>query len=68
MVLNGALYYTACNIGLYKSSDPKNGKWEFVSKTFDVGDPDLFTDDDGRVYFRLCRVYGRGRFRMSSSM
>ena len=26
---------------------------EFVSKTFDVGDPDLFADDDGRVYLRL---------------
>jgi beta-xylosidase len=56
MVLNGALYHTARNIGLYKSSDPKSGKWEFVSKTFDVGDPDRFADDDGRVYLRRCRV------------
>ncbi|WP_321473572.1 family 43 glycosylhydrolase [uncultured Paludibaculum sp.] len=50
MVLDNALYYTACNIGLYKSTDPKSGKWEFVSQTFNVGDPDLFADDDGRVY------------------
>jgi hypothetical protein len=50
MALNDTLYYTACNIGLYKSTDPQSGKWEFVGKTFDVGDPDLFADDDGRVY------------------
>lgn len=50
MVLNNTLYYTACNIGLYKTTDPKSGKWEFVSQTFNVGDPDLFADDDGRVY------------------
>ena len=50
MVLNDTLYYTACNVGLYKSGDPKSGKWELVSRTFDVGDPDLFADDDGRVY------------------
>ncbi len=50
MVYNNALYYTACNIGLYKTTDPKSGKWEFVSQTFNVGDPDLFADDDGRVY------------------
>jgi len=50
MVLNGALYYTACNIGLYRTTDPKGGKWESLGKPFDVGDPDLFADDDGRVY------------------
>jgi hypothetical protein len=50
MVLDDTLYYTACNIGLYKSRDPQSGRWEFVSQTFDVGDPDLFADDDGRVY------------------
>lgn len=50
MELNGALYYTACDIGLYRTADPKSGKWQFVSQTFKVGDPDLFADDDGRVY------------------
>lgn len=50
MVLDGALYYTACNIGLYRTTDAKAGKWESLGKTFDVGDPDLFADDDGRVY------------------
>src|ERR1035441_10627656 len=50
MVLDHTLYYTACNIGLYKSGDPKGDKWELVSQTFSVGDPDLFADEDGRVY------------------
>jgi hypothetical protein len=50
MVYDGALYYTACNVGLYKSKAPKEGQWESVGKPFDVGDPDLFADDDGRVY------------------
>jgi xylan 1,4-beta-xylosidase len=50
MVLDGALYYTACNIGLYRAADPKTGKWESLGKPFDVGDPDLFADDDGKVY------------------
>ncbi len=50
MVYDGALYYSACNIGLYRSADPKSGKWEYLGKPFDVGDPDLFADDDGRVY------------------
>lgn len=50
MALGDTLYYTACNIGLYKTTDPNSGRWEFVSQTFNVGDPDLFADDDGRVY------------------
>jgi len=50
MAYGGALYYTACNVGLYRTSDPKGGKWEYIGKPFDVGDPDLFADDDGRVY------------------
>jgi xylan 1,4-beta-xylosidase len=48
--IGGALYYTACNIGLFRTTDPKGGKWESIGKPFDVGDPDLFVDDDGRVY------------------
>ena len=37
MVLDGALYYTACNIGLYRAADPKTGKWESLG-------------NDGKVY------------------
>jgi xylan 1,4-beta-xylosidase len=50
MAYDGALYYSACNIGLYRSKSPKDGQWEYLGKPFDVGDPDLFADDDGRVY------------------
>jgi len=59
MAYQGALYFTACNVGLYTTKDPKEGKWELIGKPFDVGDPDLFADDDGRVYL----YYG-----LSSSM
>lgn len=50
MTYRGALYYTACDIGLYRATDPKSGQWELVNEAFKVGDPDLFADDDGRVY------------------
>ncbi len=62
MAYEGALYYTACNIGLYKSADPKGGKWELIGKPFDVGDPDLFADDDGRVYLYYGLSYNGGVF------
>jgi hypothetical protein len=60
MAYDGALYYTACNIGLYKTKDPREGKWELVGKPFDVGDPDLFADDDGRVYLYYGLSYNGG--------
>jgi xylan 1,4-beta-xylosidase len=50
MAFGDALYYSACDVGLYRSRDPKGGKWEHVGDPFKVGDPDLFADDDGRVY------------------
>src|SRR5438045_2094357 len=28
MAYDGALYYSACNIGLFRSTEPKGGKWE----------------------------------------
>ena len=60
MAYAGALYYTACNAGLYKTTDPKKGRWELVGKPFDVGDPDLFADDDGRVYLYYGLSYNGG--------
>jgi len=50
MAYGGALYYTAGDAGLYRSRDPKGGRWEHAGDPFKVGDPDLFADDDGRVY------------------
>jgi xylan 1,4-beta-xylosidase len=60
MAYDGALYYTACNVGLYRSKDPKDGTWEYIGKPFDVGDPDLFADDDGRVYLYYGLSYNGG--------
>ncbi len=60
MAYDGALYYSACNIGLYKSADPKGGKWELLGKPFNVGDPDLFVDDDNRVYLYYGLSYNGG--------
>ena len=64
MAFDGALYYTACNIGLYRTSDPKGGKWESLGKPFDVGDPDLFADDDGKVYLYYGLSYNGGIYGM----
>jgi hypothetical protein len=50
MAYGGALYYSACDSGLYRSREPATGKWEHVGDPFKAGDPDLFADDDGRVY------------------
>jgi len=50
MAYGGALYYSACDVGLYRSRDPGGGKWEHVGDPFKAGDPDLFADDDDRVY------------------
>ncbi len=60
MAYDGALYYTANNIGLYMTKDPKGGKWEFIGKPFNVGDPALFADDDGRVYLYYGLSYNGG--------
>lgn len=38
------------NGSIYKSADPKSGKWEYVSKPLDLADPMVFVDDDNRIY------------------
>ncbi|MFZ0454195.1 MAG: family 43 glycosylhydrolase [Ignavibacteriaceae bacterium] len=45
---------------IYKTGDPKSGKWEIVNHAFPIGmiDPCLFFDDDGRLYF----YYGCSNF------
>src|SRR3954465_15272681 len=60
MAHGGALYYTACDSGLFRSRDPKGGKWEHVGDPFKVGDPDLFADDDGKVYLFYGLSYNGG--------
>lgn len=36
---------------VYKTADPLSDNWEKVSCTFIFWDPNMFCDDDGRVYF-----------------
>jgi xylan 1,4-beta-xylosidase len=38
---------------IYKSADPASGKWTVANDAFPISmtDPDLFLDDDGRLYF-----------------
>lgn len=50
-VVGDTLYITHSQRGgIFKSTDPKAGRWEFVSHPAEWDDPALFTDDDGRVY------------------
>lgn len=35
----------------YRTKDPESGVFETVSATFDFWDPDLFLNDDGKMYF-----------------
>ncbi len=55
VVMNDTLYFLASsdNPKIYKTGDPKSGKWQVVNPSFPIGmiDPDLFLDDDGRLYF-----------------
>ena len=49
------LYFSAskrsetCNF--YRTKDPLSGEWEELPGSFPFWDPDLFCDDDGRLYF-----------------
>ena len=53
--IDGRIVFSASRRGepcsLYASGDPINEPFEIVSTLFDFWDPDIFQDDDGRVYF-----------------
>ena len=56
VVMNDTLYFMASGnnpVTIYKTADPKSGKWNVANAAFPIGmiDPDLFVDDDGRLYF-----------------
>jgi hypothetical protein len=56
VVMNDTLYFMASHgspVTIYKTADPKSGKWEVANASFPIGmiDPDLFVDDDGHLYF-----------------
>lgn len=54
-VVGDWLYFSASKRGeicnYYRTKDPINGPYEEILGTFDFWDPNLFLDDDGRLYF-----------------
>jgi xylan 1,4-beta-xylosidase len=56
VVMNDTLYFMAsagAPVKIYKTANPKSGKWQIANAAFPIGmiDPDLFVDSDGRLYF-----------------
>jgi xylan 1,4-beta-xylosidase len=55
VVMNDTVYFMASadKPVIYKTADPRTGKWQIANPAFPIGmiDPDLFLDDDGRLYF-----------------
>lgn len=53
--IDDTLYFLASsNHGnIYKTGNPKSGKWKVAKERFDIAmtDPDFFLDDDKRLYF-----------------
>jgi len=52
VAVGDSVYFMGLNKCIYSSADPSNGSWHVAKKDFPVnaGDPDLFLDDDGRLY------------------
>lgn len=56
VVINDTVYFMASGkspVKIFRTSNPKTGKWEIANPAFPIGmtDPDLFLDDNGRLYF-----------------
>jgi xylan 1,4-beta-xylosidase len=56
VAIKDTLYFMASGsapVSIFKTSEPKSGKWKIANAAFPIGmtDPDLFLDDDGRLYF-----------------
>jgi len=55
--IKDTLYFLATNFGknksIFKTADPATGRWQVAVNSFGkiMSDPDLFLDDDGRLYF-----------------
>ena len=52
VAMGDSVYFMGLNKCIYSSADLSNGNWHVAKKDFPVnaGDPDLFLDDDGRLY------------------
>jgi xylan 1,4-beta-xylosidase len=56
VVMNDTLYFMAsagAPLKIYKTANPKSGKWQIANSSFSIGmiDPDLFVDNGGRLFF-----------------
>jgi beta-xylosidase len=56
VVIRDTLFFMASGaapVTLYKTANPKTGKWDIATSKFPIGmiDPTLFLDNDGRLYF-----------------
>jgi xylan 1,4-beta-xylosidase len=56
VVMNDTLYFMAsagAPLKIYKTANPKSGKWQIANSSFPIGmiDPDLFVDNGGRLFF-----------------
>ncbi len=56
VAIGDTLYFMASGnapVSIFKTADPKSGNWKIVNSAFPISmtDPDLFLDDDGRLYF-----------------
>jgi hypothetical protein len=50
-VVNGKMVYTAFSTrALYSTDDPRKGEWHKVADLRGYADPDIYVDDDGRVF------------------
>lgn len=51
VAINDRLYFTAFNSrGIWSTDDPVKGNWTKVAEIGAYADPDLFLDDDGKLY------------------
>lgn len=55
VVMRDTLFFMAsasAPVKIYKTADPKSGKWQVANGNFPIGmtDPDLFLDDNGKLY------------------
>ncbi|KUP23516.1 family 43 glycosylhydrolase [Paenibacillus sp. DMB5] len=55
LVVGDYLYFSASdkskNCSFYRTKDPVNGEFEEITGSFPFWDPNLFQDEDGRLYF-----------------
>ena len=52
VIVGDSVYFMGLDKRIYSSADPSTGNWLIAKDAFPInaGDPDLFLDDDGRLY------------------